>query len=152
MPDLVHVPLAYHADDEITRVVTIGEVFLGMALVVIGLALMHRLQGAPEGGRNRWARRAAVVVGLGIAAYVLHRAIPYGDDPSDPLVGLAVGLLLLMLAVGVVGPFFAIWGLEGVRQSGERRLAVVAFVASLVLPGIFLANVVACAVTDACFH
>jgi hypothetical protein len=57
-----------------------------------------------------------------------------------------------MLAVGVVGPFFAIWGLERVRQSGERRLAVVAFVASLVLPGIFFANVVACAVTDACFH
>jgi hypothetical protein len=46
----------------------------------------------------------------------------------------------------------AILGLERVRESGERVLAVGAFVASLVLPGIFVANVIACAVTDACFH
>ena len=57
-----------------------------------------------------------------------------------------------MFAVGLAGPVIAIRGLEGVRRSGERRLAVAAFVASLVLPGIFFANVYACAVTDACFH
>jgi hypothetical protein len=57
-----------------------------------------------------------------------------------------------MLAVGIAGPFLAILGLERVRESGERLLAVLAFVVSLVLPGIFFANLIACAVTDACFH
>jgi hypothetical protein len=57
-----------------------------------------------------------------------------------------------MLAVGAGGPVVAIIGLEGVRHSGERFLAVAAFVGSLVLPGIFIANLCACAVTDACFH
>jgi hypothetical protein len=83
---------------------------------------------------------------------LLYRVIPYGDDPGDALVGLGFGLLLLMMAVGVGGPFLAILGPGQVRHSGEHRLAVAAFVASLVLPGIFFANLIACAVTDACFH
>ena len=144
--------LAYHADDEIARAVANGEIVIGALLVVIGIALLWRLRGAPAGGRNRMARIAALVVGIGIAAYVLYRVIPYGDDPSSALVGLGFGLLLLMLAAGVGGPFLGILGLEQVRHSGERHLAVAAFVASLVLPGIFFANLIACVVTDACFH
>ena len=150
---MLNTVLAYHADDEIARAVATGEIVIGALLAVIGIALLWRLRGAPERGRNRMARIAALVVGIGIAAYVLvYRVIPYGDDPNDALVGLGYGLLLLMLAVGVGGPFLGILGLEQVRHSGERRLAVAAFVASLVLPGIFFANLYACYVTDACFH
>lgn len=98
------------------------------------------------------ARIAALFVGIGIAAYVLNRAMPYGDDPGAALVALGYGLLLLMLAVGVGGPVLAILGLEQVRHSSERYLAIATFVASLILPGIFFANLYACAVTDACFH
>jgi hypothetical protein len=150
MPGLMLLPLAYDADDEIDRVVVIGEIVLGVVLIVIGLALMRRLQGAPERGRNRWARRAAVVVALGIGAYALGRLIP--DDSDQPLLALAIALFLVTWLVGVAGPVLAVFGLDLVRYQGERRLAVAAFVASLVLPGIFVANVVACAVTDACFH
>ena len=144
--------LAYHAEDEITRAVILGEIVVGVVLVVIGIVLLHRLRGAPEGGPNRWARRAAAVVATGVAAYALHRLIPYGEDPDRALVALGLTLLFAMFAVGIAGPVIAIRGLEGVKHSGERRLAVAAFVGSLVLPGIFVANVYACAVTDACFH
>jgi len=151
-PGILNTVLAYHTDDEIARAVATGEIVIGVLLVVIGIALLLRLKGAPAGGRNRRARIAAIVVAIGIAAYVAHRVIPYGDDPGDALVTLGLSLLFLMLAVGVAGPFLAILGLERVRDSGERLLAVAAFVGSLVLPGIFFANVYACAVTDACFH
>jgi hypothetical protein len=144
--------LGYHADDEIARAVTNGKIVLGVLLVVIGIALLLRLQGAPAGGRNRMARIAALVVGTGIAAYLLYNLLPEGDDPSDALLGLFYVLLLLMMAVAVGGPYLAILGLEQVRHTGQSHLAVAAFVASLVLPGIFFANVYACAVTDACFH
>jgi len=145
-------PLAYHAEDEIARDVARGEIVLAIVLIVIGIALMRRLEGAPEGGRNLWARVAAAVVAVGIAAYALNRVIPYGDDPSAALDSLAISLFLIAFAVGVVGPILAIRALQYVRYKGERRLAVLTFVASLVLPGIFAANAVACAVTDACFH
>jgi hypothetical protein len=151
-PGMPSTVLAYHAEDEIARAVAIGEVVVGVVLVVIGLALLRRLEGAPTAGRNVRARRAGVVVAGGIGAYALNRAIPYGDDPGNALVALGLSLLLLMVIVGVTGPVLAIFGLEGVRFDGERRLAVLVFVASLVLPGIFVANFVACAVTDACFH
>jgi hypothetical protein len=149
---MLNAVLAYHADDEIARAVATGKIVAGVLLVFIGIALLLRLRGASAGGRNRMARVATLVVGVGIAAYVLYRVIPYGDDPNDALVGLGYLLLLLMLGVGVGGPFLAIFGLEEVRNSGESLLAVAAFVASLVLPGIFFANLIACAVTDACFH
>jgi hypothetical protein len=152
MLDLVGPALAYHADDEIARAVAIGEIVIAAILVVIAIALLMRLRGAPTEGRNRMARIAATVAAVGIAAYVANRVIPYGDDPGDALLVVLFALLMLMLAVGVAGPFLAILGLERVRTSGERVLAVAAFVASLVLPGIFIANVIACAVTDACFH
>ena len=152
MPEFVLLPLAYHADDEIARALAVGEVVIGALLILIGVALLRRLRGAPPGGRNPTARAAAVIAVIGVAAYLVYHFLPDEDDPSDALVGLGFALLLMMLAVGVVGPFVAIWGLERVMTSGERRLAVAAFVASFVLPGIFFANVIACAVTDACFH
>jgi hypothetical protein len=151
-PGMLNPVLAYHADDEIARAVAIGEIVIGALLVVIGIALLRRLRGAPPGGRNPTARAAAVIAAIGVAAYLVYHFLPDEDDPSDALLGLGYALFLLMLAVGVVGPFVAIWGLERVKASGERRLAVAAFVANLVLPGIFFANVIACAVTDACFH
>jgi hypothetical protein len=144
-------PLAYHADDEIARDVARGEIALAIALIVIGIALMRRLEGAPA-GRNLLARIASAVSAIGIAAYVLNRAIPYGDDPKGALVTLGLSLLFVEFAAGVIGPILGIRALQCVRTKGERRLAVLAFVTSLVLPGLFAANVVACAVTDACFH
>jgi hypothetical protein len=147
----VLLPLAYHADDEIARDVARGEIVLAFVLIVIGIALMRRLEGAPS-GRNLVARIAAAVVAVGIVAYALNRVIPYGDDPNKALVTLGISLLLVEFAAGVVGPILGIRALQYVRSRGERRLAVLAFVMSLVLPGILAANVVACAVTDACFH
>ena len=151
--DDLHV-LAYHADDEIARAVAIGEIVLAVILAVVGLAVLRSLRGAPSGGRNRWARAASIVAGIGIAAYVVSRIIPSGDedDPRDVVIGLALALFLLEWLIGIVGPVLAIQGLGRVRYDGERRLAAAAFVASLVLPAIFFANVIACAVTDACFH
>lgn len=145
-------PLAYHRDDEIDRVVAMGEIAVGLVLLVIGIALMRRLEDAPVGGPNRLARFAALVVGIGIAAYALGRALPDGDELSGALLALAAALLLIVFVVGLVGPILATFALDRVRSDGEGRLAVVTFVASLALPGIFVANVVACYVTDACFH
>lgn len=152
MLDLVGPALAYHADDEIARAVTTGEIVIAAILVVIAIALLLRLRGAPTEGRNRRARTAAAVVGIGLATYVVNRLIPYSDDPGEATLALLTVFYVLTFAVGVIGPFLAILGLEQVKQSGERVLAVAAFVGSLVLPGIFVANVIACAVTDACFH
>jgi hypothetical protein len=151
MAQEVLLPLAYHAEDEIARDVARGEIVLAFVLIVIGIALMRRLEGAPP-GRNHVARVAAAVAAVGIAAYALNKLIPYGDDPNGALVTLGLSLFFVEFAVGLVGPVLAILGLQAVRGNGERRLAVVAFIISLVLPGIFAANVVACAVTDACFH
>ena len=74
--------LGYHADDEIARAVVKGEIVIGALLVVIGIALLLRLRGAPSGGRNRRARVAATVVGLGVAAYLAYRVIPWGTNPG----------------------------------------------------------------------
>lgn len=144
-------PLAYHADDEIARVETVGYVVLGVLLAVVGFVLMWRIRGAPR-GRNRLARLAAVVAAIGIGAYGLLRWAPLDDDPSGVALALLYLVLLLPFVAGVAGPVLAVTGLGRVAMHGERSLAVLAFVSSLVVPGLFVVSVVACVITDACFH
>ena len=75
-------PLGYHRDDEVARVVATGEIALAIILIVIGIALLRRLEGPTGEGPNRVARIAAVIVGIGITAYALYRVLP-DEDPSQ---------------------------------------------------------------------
>jgi cytochrome bd-type quinol oxidase subunit 2 len=150
IPGMLMSVLAYHADEEIARAVATGKVVVVVVLLLIAIALLLRMRNAPTAGPNPWARAAALVAAVGIALYLLSRVLP--DEPSGAVIAVYDALLLLMIAVTIGGPIVAMVGLGRVRSDGEPRLSIAAFVASLVLPGIFFANVYACAVTDACFH
>jgi hypothetical protein len=75
-PGMLRSVLAYHADEDIARAVATGKVVVAVVLALIAIMLLLLLRGASAGGRNRMARIAALVVGIGIAAYVLFRVSP----------------------------------------------------------------------------
>jgi hypothetical protein len=143
--------LAYHVEDEIARVELVGHIVLAAALVLLAGVLLRRVRWAPLDGRNRPARVAAGVVAIGLVTYALLR-FPAFDDPSGTAFNVAGVLIICMWLSGLLGLALAPIGLSQIRIHGERRLAVLAFVGSLVLPGVLVVAAIACFATDGCFH
>jgi hypothetical protein len=138
--------LAYHRDADVAHAVLAAKVVAGVVLTALAGGLVLWLPGH-EGGRNLAARAALVVAGAGLFAYGVFKVLPDGASAT----AYGVTWIAFVLA-GLAGPAFGVAGAFGARRDGERRLAVVGLLGSLLLPAIFAANVTACALTDGCFH
>lgn len=136
--------LAYHADGETAHVANVAKIVGAIVVVAIGGALALRLPA--ERGRNRLARIGLALGASGLAGYVLASA---ADPSSDGLEVLGGGLFLVGF---LAGPIVAAVGIARVRRSGEKWIAIAGLTASLLAVTIVIAEIVACGVTDACFH
>ena len=141
--------LGYHADAEVERVYTQGAVVGLAALAVLGVALALGVRG--PAGRNRYARRAALVAALGLLAHALVQVVPE-DLPSTAWALVGWSAWYVRAAVFLVAPPLAVIGISAVRRDGEKWVAIGALLAALVLPMLFVAWFRACGVTDGCFH
>ena len=141
--------LGYHADAEIDRLYTQGAVVGLAGLALLGVALALGVRG--PAGRNRYARAAGLVAALGLLAHALVHVMPE-DLPSTAWAVLGWSAWFVRAAVFFVAPPLALIGVYAVRRDGQKWVAIGALLASLVLPMLFVAWFVACAVTDACFH
>jgi hypothetical protein len=88
-----------------------------------------------------------VLAGVGIAAFIALWTIPWSEAEDEPAL-LWWFLFVAVATAFTVAPFpaFAAFARE------EGRLAGLAIGVSLVLPALLIAGLVACGITDACFH
>jgi hypothetical protein len=82
----------------------------------------------------------------GIGAFIALWAIPWSETDEEP------PFIWWFLFVAVVASFFAPAPALIAFARQEGRLAGAAIGLSLVLPVLVIAGLVACGVTDACFH
>ncbi len=136
----------YHADAEVDRALAIAT---AVALASLALFTLWLTAIAPRrpGRRRRAAGVALALAGAGIGAFAAMWAIPWSEGEDEPAFLWWV-LLLTVAAAFFLAPvpaFMAFFREEG-------RLAGAAIGLSLVLPVLFVAGLVACGITDACFH
>jgi hypothetical protein len=138
--------LLYHADAELDRVLAIAvAVSLGAlaAFTVLLIAVAPR-----EPGRSRRAAGIALALaGAGIVSYLALWVIPWSDSEYEPPV-VWWTLFLLVAAAFLLAPVPAFMAFA--RKEGW--LAGAAIGLGLVLPALLVAGLVACGITDACFH
>jgi drug/metabolite transporter (DMT)-like permease len=136
----------YHADAELDRALAIATAVALAALAVFTLWLTAIAPRKP--GRPRRATAVALALaGAGIAAFVAMWAIPWSESEDEP------PLLWWTLFVILAGAVFLAPAPAFVAFSRrEGRLAGIAIGMSLVLPVLFVAGMIACGITDACFH
>jgi hypothetical protein len=138
--------LLYHADAEVDRALAIAIPTALFAVFLFSVCLMAI---APRDAtrRRRAAAIAFLLAGLGIAAFAALVTIPWFTEEEEAT--LAWWILALVVAAGFllapVSAFVAFFREEG-------RLAGGAIGLSLVLPALLIAWMVACGITDACFH
>jgi uncharacterized membrane protein YbjE (DUF340 family) len=141
--------LGYHADAEIARAETIARIVLFVAIALLGLTV--GLVRRPElPGRNLRARLALGIAAVGIAAWLLWRLVPNEAGAGGSATAWYALSSITMLAA-VSAPAVAIAAFHH-RAGDERWLTAAALSASLVLPAAGIGSIVACMVTDACFH
>jgi FtsH-binding integral membrane protein len=138
--------LLYHADAEVDNALAIA---IPIALVAVCIFSVGLIAIAPRNPtRHRRATGVAVVLaGSGLAALAVLLAIPWFTADETPT--LAWSILALFVVTGFflapLSAFVAFFREEG-------RVAGAAIGLSLVLPALLVAFMVACGVTDACFH
>jgi hypothetical protein len=138
--------LLYHADAEVDRALAIATAIALAALAVFTLWLMAIAPRQP--GRSRRAAGVALaLVGAGIGAFIALWAIPWSESEDESPWAWSILFLVVASAffVAPVPAFMAFFREEG-------RLAGAAIGLSLLLPALFVAAMIACGVTDACFH
>ena len=147
-PQYTHaVPFLYHADAELERVqngLTIG------AVVILGIAAVLLLSLTPDEdrGRRRTAKIALTIAIVGIGANVALRFMTDESWDTGWKLQLASALFLTQTASFFLAAPLALTAFF--RRQG--KLAGAAVASSLVLPLLFVAWVLACGITDACFH
>jgi hypothetical protein len=136
--------LLHHADAEVDRALAIAIPTALFAVFLFSVCLMAIAPRNPT-RRRRAAAIAFLLAGLG-AAFVALLTIPWFTEEEATfawwILALAVAAGFLLAPVPAFVAFF--------REEG--RLAGAAIGLSLVLPALFIAWMVACGITDACFH
>jgi hypothetical protein len=123
--------LAYHEDEWIERVWTISGV-AGLAVVaVVGVVAVRALPDGPGGGMIL-PTLAILVAALAVIG---------------PFVGAPFAVLLAPIAA-----FFGVAAVARLRRAGRKPFALAGFVCSLLAVDVLVGALVACGVTDACFH
>jgi protein-S-isoprenylcysteine O-methyltransferase Ste14 len=144
-------PLAYHEDVDFEFFIPAAFVLLGLLTLVLYRRLREPADGADS--RSNWAGTAAI--GLAVLAaglYGLAWIVPTEAETGIRRTIADVCLVATMLYALVVGPGLAGKAVQLVRTRGERRRALLAFFVGNAGLAWFVGAMVACTVTDACFH
>jgi len=145
-------PLAYHKDVP-------TELYVPIALAVLGavtLLLYRRLrEPLPDDhpDRSNWPATAAILLGLvALAALGVGWLVP-GEAESGVRRTIGdVGLVVALAYAYAVGPVLGIAGVNLVRTRGQKMRAIVGFVLGFLGFAWGAGAIVACWVSDGCFH
>ena len=150
--NLSRMPLAYHKDVPTELYVPIAFAVLG----VLAFLLHRRLREPPlgdAGGRSNWPATVAIVLGLvAIAAATLAWFIPTEAENGVRRTISDVGIVMALAYVFLVGPLLGLGGITLVRKRGQKRRAVLGFLFGFVGLAWAVGAMVACMVSDGCFH
>jgi FtsH-binding integral membrane protein len=145
-------PLAYHKDVP-------TELYVPIAFAVLGVLAFLLYKGLREpplgdaGGRSNWPAKAAIVLGLAaIAAATLAWFIPIEAESGVRRTIADVGIVIALVYALVVGPLLGLVGITLVRSRGHRRQAIFGFLFGFVGLAWAVGTMVACIVSDGCFH
>jgi hypothetical protein len=145
-------PLAYHRDVP-------TELYVPIALGVLGLVtllLYWRLrEPPPENGTDRSNRPATAAIVLGLAALAGVGAAWLVPTEAESGVRRTIGDVGLVVAFAytlAVGPVLGIAAVSLVRTRGQKLRAIVAFLVGFFGLAWAVGALVACGVSDGCFH
>lgn len=145
-------PLAYHKDVPTELYVPIAFAVLG----VVAFLLYTRLREPAlvnAGGRSNWAASAAIVLGLvAIAAATLAWFIPTEAETGVRRTIGDVGIVIALAYALLVGPILGLAAMILVRRRGQKRRAIVGFLIGFAGVAWVAGAMVACMVSDGCFH
>jgi hypothetical protein len=145
-------PLAYHKDVPTELYVPIAMALLAGAT----LLLYRRLREPPQGdktGRSNWAATAAIVLGLvAVVAYGLSWVVPTEAETGVRRTIGDVGIVITLVYVVAVGPLLGIAGATLVKTRGQKLRAIIGFLFGFVGFAWAAGSMVACIVSDGCFH
>jgi Na+/citrate or Na+/malate symporter len=144
-------PLAYHKDVDF-------EFFIPAAFVLLGLmtlVLYWRLREPDDRGdpRSNWAGTAVIALAvLAAVLYGLAWIVPTEAESGVRRTIADVCLLATMAYALLVGPVLGVKAAQLVPTRGEKRRALLGFFVGNAGLAWFVGAMVACTVTDACFH
>ena len=144
-------PLAYHEDVDF-------ELFIPAAFVLLALltfVLYRRLREPDDGAdpRSNWAATAAIALGvLAALLYGLAWIVPTEAETGVRRTIADVCLVATISYVLVVGPGLGMTAIQLVRTRGQKLRALIGFFLGMAGFAWFVGALVACTVTDACFH
>jgi hypothetical protein len=145
-------PLAYHVDVP-------TEVYVPIAFAVLGavtLLLYRRLREPPPDDRDDRSNRpatVAIVLGLvALAAYGVAWLVPTEAESGVRRTIGDVGLVVVLGYAYAVGPVLGVAGVRLVRTRGQKMRAIVGFVLGFLGFAWGVGSIVACIVSDGCFH
>ena len=144
--------LAYHKDVPTEVYVPIAMACLaGVTLLLAGL-----LREPPEGatvGRSNWAATAAIGLGLAAAvAYAFAWFVPTEAETGVRRTIGDVGIVIALAYVLALGPFLGVTGAVLVGTRGQKLRAIIGFLVGFVGFAWVVGSLVACGVSDGCFH
>ena len=144
--------LAYHKDVP-------TEIYVPIAMALLAGAtflLYRRLREPPQGDetrRSNWAATAAIVLGLvAVAAYALSWLVPTEAESGARRTIGDVGIVITLVYVVAVGPVLGITGVRRVETQGQKLRAIIGFLFGFVGVAWAAGSIVACIVSDGCFH
>jgi hypothetical protein len=143
--------LGYHKDVPTEVFVPIAMAFLAGATLLIH----RRLRGPPPGDETRanWGATAAIVLGLAAAtAYGVAWIVPTEAETGFRRTIGDVGIVITLAYVLAVGPLLGIAGVTLVGTTGQKRRAIIGFFVGFVGLAWAVGSMVACIVSDGCFH
>jgi cytochrome bd-type quinol oxidase subunit 2 len=145
-------PLAYHTDVPTETYVPIALAILG----VVTLVLVWRLREPPPGDldeRFNWPAAAAIVLCLvALAAYGVAWLVPTEAESGVRRTIADVCLIVVLAYVFAVGPVLGIAGVSLVRSRGQKLAAIAGFLLGCFGLASAIGALVACGVSDGCFH
>ena len=144
-------PLAYHKDVPTELYVPIALAALGL----VSLLIYRRLREPPTESvhQTNWPATAAIALGLvAVAAIGIAWLVPTEAESGVRRTIADVALVFVMAYELGVGPALGIVGVSRVRSSGGKVRAIAGFVIGFAGVAWFAGAMVACAVSDGCFH
>jgi uncharacterized membrane protein YfcA len=150
--NLSSMPSAYHKDVPTELYVPIALA----VLAVVALLLFVRLREPPPGersNRSNWPATAAIVLGLvALAAVGAAWLIPTEAESGVRRTIGDVGIVIALAYEFTVGPILGVAGVSLVRSRGQRLRAIFGFLVGFFGFAWGVGVIVACWVSDGCFH